>query len=199
MNNKHIEKEIKFLFSANEAKELSSSLKNWRGNRLYEKTTMFDNDDGIMYHKDARLRIREIKSKKHYITEFSYKKRLLENMGSIKREEEIELAFSIDSSPLISILENMGFYPISSYERFRTTYQINNTKTTLDEFPFGWILEIEGEEDSIEEVVNLLGLDEEKATLESCDDVYSRICKERNIIPKNDILFDDKNMPYINT
>jgi len=92
----------------------------------------------------------------------------------------------------------MGFNSVSSYERFRTTYAMDNTKVTMDEFPFGWVLEIEGEEEDINQIVKKLGLKKSDSTLESCDDVYDRLCREQELAPKNDILFGDENMPFLN-
>jgi len=193
----HIEKEIKFLFSREEIKSVISKLSDEKGERVYEKTTMIDNKESSMQIEDARLRVREIKKEDQKILEFSYKRRIPHEGGVVKKEEEIEVAFHTDPALFMTILEKMGFVPVSSYERFRTTYVIYNTKTTLDEFPFGWILEIEGEEDNIDKVIKKLGLKKGNSTLESCDDVYDRLCKESGSTPKKDILFDDQSMPIL--
>jgi len=198
MDNNYVEKEIKFLFSSGEAKDLMLKFDNKKGERVYEKTTMFDDKEKRMNAKDARLRVREIKRGNDTLIEFSYKRRLPEMTDEIKKEEEIEVAFRTNPELLVLILNKMGFNSVSSYERFRTTYAMDNTKVTMDEFPFGWVLEIEGEEEDINQIVKKLGLKKSDSTLESCDDVYDRLCREQELAPKNDILFGDENMPFLN-
>jgi adenylate cyclase class IV len=91
----------------------------------------------------------------------------------------------------------MGYEITTSYERYRETYKTKDIKITLDEFPFGYILEIEGEEDSINKICDLLKLDREKSYPLSCDDVYVELCEKQNIKPKDHILFDDSEIPKI--
>jgi adenylate cyclase class IV len=203
MKNKrnNIEVEIKFLLSDKEASRLEKIVSDLTGTkargRLYERTVMFDDDHGRMRGEDARLRVRQIgDSDTVSDIEFAYKRRLKAD-GPIKKEEEIEIAFSADPDRFIEILGKMGYGMTTSYERYRTTYMNKSLKITFDEFPFGSILEIEGAESKIRALCAQLALDIERSTLESCDDVYDRLCRERGIVVRDHIEFSDRTMPHL--
>ena len=152
-----------------------------------------------MMKDDARLRVRQVGNEMEECRshiEFSYKRRLPSN-GNTKEEEEIEVDFDVELGDFLNILCKMGYIMTTSYERYRTTYKYKNTKVTLDEFPFGYILEIEGENENIAKACRGLNLNMAESTAESCDDVYDRICRDKGIEPKNHILFSDNEMPAI--
>lgn len=202
-NGDNLELEIKFLVSSDDVPKLREKIVGLPGilyeGRLYEKTTMLDNKERALDKKDARLRIRQIseeKNGKNPKIEFSYKKRLKAD-GGIKKEEEIEISFAADINSFFQILNKMGYEITNSYERYRETYKTKETKITLDEFPFGYVLEIEGDENDINEACGFLKLDMEKSYALSCDDAYADLCEKENKKPKNHILFDDADMPAI--
>lgn len=199
--NKDIEVEIKFLLSNKGVKQLEKKIASLTGaksrGRVYERTIMFDNDHGRMQKEDARLRVRQLgNDSKVSGIEFAYKRRLKAD-GPIKKEEEIEIGFSADSNQFMRILEKMGYLRTTSYERYRTTYVYKNLKITFDDFPFGLILEIEGAEKSIKSLCVQLNLKIDESTLESCDDVYDRLCRQKGIKIRNHIEFSDKTMPHL--
>lgn len=197
------ELEIKFLINFDDVLEIRKKILKISGifyeGRMYEKTTMLDNLIGQMQQEDARLRVRQISDQKgdeNSKIEFSYKRRIKAD-GGIKQEEEIETAFVADINLFFQILNKMGYQITTSYERYRETYKINDIKITLDEFPFGFILEIEGEKIGIKEICSSLRLDMLKAYPLSCDDVYVELCQKNNIKPKDHIFFNDLEMPKI--
>jgi len=198
------ELEIKFLFNKRQIKLLKEKIlaisDTFYQGRNYEKTTMLDTPDGLLAKEDARLRVRQISREKDsddQKIEFSYKRRIKAD-GGIKKEEEIESEFQTDILNLIAILRRMNYVPVSSYERFRETYGHGNSlKITLDEFPFGYILEIEGEKREIQMFYKWLKLKQSQSYALSCDDAYVDLCKKAHIIPKDHILFSDKDMPQI--
>jgi len=199
-----IESEIKFLISSDKASRIREDILNISKisskGKFYEKVTMYDNISKLMDKEDARLRIKQVSVEKDRFeskVEFSYKRRIKAD-GGIKREEEVETIFETNITSFVKIINKMGYYPITSYERYRETYLIRDIKITLDQFPFGYILEIEGEENKIKETCDLLGLDTKKSYPSSCDDVYVDLCKKKNLKPKDHILFDDSEMPKIN-
>lgn len=200
MNN--IEVEIKFLLPGKSAEEVKETVKALPGaehkSRFFERTTMYDNDVKTMDAVDARLRVRQVGEDGNEKTnlEFCYKRRLKAD-GPIKKEEEIEVNFSADPSMFSMILDKMGYRPTTSYERYRTTYDCDGLKMTFDEFPFGIIFEIEGVESDIETMVGKLGLSLDGSTLESCDDVYDRLCREKGLVVKDHIVFRDEEMPQL--
>lgn len=195
-----IEKEIKFLLTKDEMKELERRLTGMleikRKGRVYEKTSMLDDATGRMRSEDARLRVRECGDgvADCDTIEFSYKRRLGVERG-IKKEEEIECGFMTDSEIFFGILSKIGYGVVGSYERLRTTYAARGLKVTFDEFPFGMILEIEGEEGDIERLCGELRLDATDSYPLSCDDVYRELCEAAGIAPKPHITFGDPDMP----
>ncbi len=203
-NKSIIEFEIKFLINSKDIDKIKSKILKiseiFYEGKMYEKTIMLDNKNKIMDKEDARLRVRQIseqKNSKDVKIEFSYKRRIKAD-GGIKQEEEIETAFITDGDLFFQILHKMGYEITTSYERYRETYKVNGTKITLDEFPFGYILEIEGEEKNINQICDFLKLNKRKSYALSCDDVYVELCEKNNIKPKDHILFEDSEMPRIN-
>lgn len=199
-----IELEIKFLVNPKIIIEIKKKILKiseiiYKG-KAYEKTTMLDNSIGLMQKDDARLRVRQIsqgKNDKNSKIEFSYKRRIKAN-GGIKQEEEIETKFVADIDLFFQILNKMGYEITTSYERYRETYENDNVKITLDEFPFGYILEIEGSKEYIDATCKLLNLDIEKSYPLSCDDVYVELCEKEGIKPQDHILFNNLEMPQLN-
>lgn len=164
--------------------------------RKYENTLNFDNPSKDMYNQDARLRVREISENKDDVNkkvEFCYKRRL--KIGDFKEEEEIETDFSTDTKVFKQILNKMGYDFSDGYERYRETYGYNDLKITIDEFPFGYILEIEGEKSYIEKLCKILNLNLQDSYKLSCDDYYSELCLLNKTTPKKYISFDDIEMP----
>jgi adenylate cyclase class IV len=201
----NLELEIKFLISPKDISALKEKVLKiptiFYEGRVYEKTTMLDNFDGLMQKDDARLRVREIKENKEdkyskSKIEFSYKRRIKAD-GGIKQEEEIENSFIADAASFFQILNKMGYKITTGYERYRETYKTQDIKITLDEFPFGYILEIESVEKNINKICDFLNLDKQKSYPLSCDDVYVELCEKKGIKPKDHILFDDPEMPRL--
>jgi adenylate cyclase class IV len=198
----NIEAEMKFLLSAEGADAAALAVAALPGvesrGRVYEKTMMFDDATGRMRAEDARLRLRLVGTlgPAGQAVEFSYKRRL-GNDGGIKLEEEIETSFVTDVEVFIAILGKMGYRQVTSYERFRATFVGGGVKATLDEFPFGPMLELEGSRNDIRDFCSRLNLDEGDCSLESCDSVYHRLCREAGVVPKDHIRFDDSEMPHL--
>ena len=154
----------------------------------YELTTMYDNKDQDLFKRDARLRLRFIRDvvNQKEKAELSYKKPI--SREGIKIEEEIETSLT-NYKAMQTLLSEMGFFEVSSYERIRDTYEHKGVKITVDTFPFGDYLEIEGELINIRSIAIELGLDLESNIPESCDDIYVRLCNERRVKPSEHIRF----------
>jgi len=71
-----------------------------------------------------------------------------ESSTAVKRRREEETDVS-DSAALEAILEALGYRPALVYEKRRATYQLGGAEVVIDELPFGWFVEIEGEETDI--------------------------------------------------
>ena len=78
---------------------------------------------------------------------------------SVNVRKEIEFKVS-DFEAARHFLEALGYIVAIIYEKYRTTYRLNDLMITLDEMPFGNFVEIEGPDvDSIEKAAADLKLD----------------------------------------
>lgn len=165
--------------------ELSTSF-----NSAHEITVMYD-ENKKLFDKDARLRLRkkiDIKTNKEE-TEISYKKPLTRE--GIKIEEEYETQIG-SFTEMENILANIGFTKVSSYERIRDTFKIENMKVTIDSFSFGDYLEIEGEINEIQRLADKLGFEMKENITKSCDDLYAEICLALGKPIPNHIIFENR-------
>ncbi len=90
---------------------------------------------------------------------------------------------------------------VESYERYRINYSNDEIEISIDEYPFGFALEIENKgsnnpEDTVKKYVELIGLDINDSYRLSWDDKYSELCKEQNIEELKEVVFG-KVMPKI--
>ena len=72
-----------------------------------------------------------------------------------QREDETEVA---DADALAAILDALGYQPALVYEKRRATWRLEGAEVVIDELPFGWFVEIEGSEETIEAAERLLGM-----------------------------------------
>ncbi len=157
----------------------------------YEKTIMYDNKEKSLFKEDARLRLRIIKDLKSEdeICEISHKKP--KTREGIKIEDESETKVS-SYQQMEEILEKLGFNRVSSYERIRDTFEANSCKITIDSFPFGDYIEVEGDLAEIKKIAGKLGLKMENNITKSCDDIYAELCIIERKEVDDHIKFQDK-------
>ncbi|MGI5826711.1 MAG: class IV adenylate cyclase [Patescibacteria group bacterium] len=154
--------------------------------RVYQKTVMFDNEQGLMQITNGRIRLRQ------HGNEVSLSYKLPIESKIVKKEIEYETA--IDTWEIgEKLLLAMGFHPTTSYEKYRTTFKHSEVKVEIDEYPFATFVEIEGEENRIKDVAIELGFNLKDALTEACDGLFLRWRKERNLPPKPHMLFEDYN------
>lgn len=182
---KKIESEYKFLIQDIKAVRKLLESHDQKRERVYEKTVMFDNPQKIMQITDGRVRVR---IRKPGAVEFSYKKPV--ERAGVKREIEYETTIE-KAEELIKILKEMEFGPTTSYEKYRTTYQINGCKVTLDEYPFASFVEVEGESKIIAQTAFLLGFDPKDSLDKSCDTLFTQWRKQKGLPMKPHMKFDD--------
>lgn len=199
----HIEIEKKYLIKKSDVKLIEKKCLEISLPQIsyqYEKNQNFDRD-GIFEKDDARLRLRtKIKDLNSNVKdfEFTYKKRLSIKNG-IKKETELNYNFISNQSSenLLSIFKIIGLTERDSYERRRKTFSNKDIQLTIDEFPFGYIAEVEGKEKKVLEYEKLLNMSNFVQYGASCDDVYIELCQKKRIKPKCHILFEDTKMPKL--
>lgn len=126
--------------------------------RVHEVNLRFDNPNGNLSRELKVLRLRNDTEAK-----FTFKGPNEERNDGVLSRKEIE--FSVSSFDAAKeFLEVLGFKPIAFYEKYRTTYELNDVHVMLDELPYGNFVEIEGENVStLRDVAGVLGLKWETA------------------------------------
>ncbi len=158
--------------------------------RSYEKTTMYDNSQGLMQVSNGRIRVRTIKNNNFSNCEFSYKLPLPVGKSGIKKEIEYEVRVS-DGAELERILKAMQYLPTTSYERYRTVLKKDKIKVTIDEYPYANFLEIEGKQREISLLAKNLGFKLKDNLSKPCDTLFTEWRKVRGLIMKPHMRFRD--------
>ncbi len=94
--------------------------------------------------------------------------------GGARLRQELEFTVS-DFDTTLKVFEALGFKVQLMYEKYRTTYHLENVDVALDEMPYGDFIEIEGPDgESIHKVATSLGLDWYKRNLDSYTVLFER-------------------------
>lgn len=121
--------------------------------RVHEINLRFDRADSELRKGFQVLRLRQDDKAR-----FTFKGPSVEEEGGILSRQEIEFEVG-DFDSAKQFLEAIGFQVVVFYEKFRTTYELNNTHIMLDELPYGNFVEIEGDNaEIIHSIADLLGL-----------------------------------------
>lgn len=189
-----IEVELKFEVLKKDIKPLARELIKHglkKLSRVHETTTMYDTPDKFLKkNNDGRLRLRKNWNPQRRFLEciLSYKKPL--KSKDIKREEELEANIS-DYRNFERILQLMNFSPVSSYEKYRTTFKNTFVKATIDEYPFATFLELEGDEIKIKEFARILGLNFQDNLIKPVDTLFQEWRKKQGLMPQSFLKFKD--------
>jgi adenylate cyclase class 2 len=105
----------------------------------------------------------------------------------VHRELEVEVG---DFDACHSILEDLGFHPEQSYEKWRETFVLNNTNLLIDTMPYGVFLEIEGKKSDIRNIADRLGLKWEERILLNYLEIFEIVQREEGL-PFRDITFEN--------
>ena len=119
--------------------------------RIFERNVRYDDSRQGLSKQGSVLRLRADAQ-----TRLTYKSGGQSVNGIVSRQE-LEVSVS-DFDTMNAILESLGFHPYMSYEKYRTTYTLGDAEIVLDEMPYGFFTEIEGETHVIERFVKELNL-----------------------------------------
>ncbi|WP_179953209.1 class IV adenylate cyclase [Desulfobotulus mexicanus] len=121
--------------------------------RAFEKNILLDTPDLQLRKKGVLLRLRQtdtctltVKSTPRIRQDGEFKV-LRETETSIGDFDNAEKAFT-----------TLGFTHKTIYEKFRETFLLQQVEICLDELPFGFFVELEGEKTAIREAADILGL-----------------------------------------
>ena len=119
--------------------------------RVFERNVRYDSADGMLSAQGVVLRLRQDDAAK---LTFKADEQVVDGIAS---RFEAEVAVS-DFALMDVILQRLGYEVALTYEKYRTTYELEGAEVVLDELPFGHFTEIEGDAATIERAVAKLGL-----------------------------------------
>lgn len=139
----------------------------WAG-REFDR--FFDTPEGRLHKKGAILRLR-VTPDFSYLT---YKEKIVSRNFKAAREYQVDGIKMPEE--LRKIFERLGFQVRFSYKKSRREFwKFEGRMITLDSFPFGKFVEIEGSEKSIRAVAKKLNLDFAKSSKKS----YTQLLREQ--------------------
>jgi adenylate cyclase class 2 len=97
--------------------------------------------------------------------------------GGVSKRTEVEFEAN-DFEAADRFIKALGYKTVVTYEKYRTTYDLDGMKVTLDEMPYGDFVEIEGHNpEVIQDCAAKLGLKIEAALAESYLRLFDRAKK----------------------
>ncbi len=207
-----METEIRFYYSIDSKESIIKYLKSFKelkyNGRFYEITDQYNHPmkEFNFYDKkiDGRFRVRKTVGDDISKCMITWKRRLNNKKELIHNEEEIEVNIKAEEYDNLCLLLNnvLHLEKIESYERYRSVFSNEDVEIVVDEYPFGVCIEIENKsksknaEDVINEWINILKFDINKAYKLSWDDKYAELCKLQNKKIESIVRFD-KDMPQV--
>ncbi len=152
--------------------------------RVHEINHRFDDANGDLRKSSKILRLRQDTEAK-----FTFKGPSREDKKGVHTRMELEFSVG-DFDSAKKFLEALGYRSIVFYEKFRTTYELNNTHIMLDEMPYGNFIEIEGADiDVIFQIAALLGLNWDAMVKAGYHSLFERIAGKYKLDP-NELSFN---------
>jgi adenylate cyclase class IV len=183
--NQTTEKEIKLLVS-----DMAMLLNNIRTVAEYSRTEYIRD---VIYgqksdKKKIRLRICDNFENVHVDATHKYRVSI---SGDVKKEIEEVVYHGSNIKDALAMIELQGdFVEENSYEKIRTIfYEKGGTEIDVDVYPFGALIEIEGEEERIHEIAKRLGYSKKDYVLDSADDLYLAWIKQHSLPEMWDVRF----------
>lgn len=150
--------------------------------RVLETNLRFDLPDGSLRAQGRVLRLRHDTEAK-----FTYKGGGKNSQGVLSREEIEFVVGNFEKAK--QFLEALGYQEVFIYEKYRATYEIDNSSIMLDELPYGNFVEIEGEgAETIRSLSQKLDLTWDAALERSYSVLFGDLRKRLNL-PFRDLTF----------
>jgi adenylate cyclase class 2 len=152
--------------------------------RVHEINRRYDTPDGALTRAHRVLRLRM--DQRAMLT---YKGPAEPGLPvSVRQEIEVEVSSFTSTEHL---LEALGYQLVIMYEKYRTTYQLDNVRITLDEMPYGTFIELEGPDaESIQAVAEKTGLDWSARLVDSYLSLFTRLRTDRGLKVRH-LTFDE--------
>lgn len=182
----HLEIELKFFIS--NFGDLRERLMNLgavcSGQRVFEHNVRYETEDNRLLNNKCLLRLRKDRG-----TTLTFKSPPPETDPRFKIYRELEVRLN-DFDTMDTILQALGFLRRQVYEKWRETWQFNDTTVCMDTMPFGCFLEIEGSPDPIMRMVNDLGLGWERRIRSNYLGMFAAL-KKKEGWTFSDVTFDN--------
>ena len=120
--------------------------------RTLERNVRYENEARSLSASGIVVRLRQDSRNR-----LTYKGPALNTGSGITSRFEAEVEVG-DFETMSEILKKLGYHPYMIYEKYRTTYALDDTEIVLDELPYGNFVEIEGETEPIEQAIARLDL-----------------------------------------
>ena len=151
--------------------------------RVLEVNLRFDTPNGDLRRAQRVLRLR-----RDTRARLTYKDSDRLEAGALSRRE---LEFTVsDFDEARDMLEALGYEIALIYEKYRTTYEVDELEVMLDEMPYGQFIEIEGKGSVLRETVEKLGLNWDASIPESYSALFEKLRGRRNLTFR-DLTFDN--------
>ncbi|MCS6907382.1 MAG: class IV adenylate cyclase [Anaerolineales bacterium] len=151
--------------------------------RTFEQNLRFDTPDRRLSQSGEVLRLRR---DVHNV--LTYKGVSVDDRGARSRQE-IQTQVS-DFEATRRLLEALGFSVIMTYEKYRSEYELNGGKISLDEMPYGHFVEIEAESsERVQELCRFLNLDWNRRVFYSYAELFSLV-KDLDKLETDDLSFE---------
>lgn len=125
------------------------------GARVYERNVRYEDAAETLTPRDIVLRLRQDRAVR--LTYKAPPDAAVALAPNVRTRFEAEVTVS-DFEVMDTILRRLGFHPHVVYEKYRTTYRLDEAEIVLDEMPFGNFIEVEGQAPAIERTLSALGL-----------------------------------------
>ena len=171
--------------------------------RLREQNILYDTPQSHLRRRKMLLRLRIETSANHHAPANPAKERVIltskappqpqrnNRPSRYKIRAEREQVASISSRQYAKALTSLGFRPAFRYDKFRTTFRLQDLHLDLDETPAGVYLELEGTPKAIDRAAKALGFAKDQYLRATYWDLYVAACRRRGTKPKN-MLFSAK-------
>jgi adenylate cyclase class 2 len=152
--------------------------------RVYERNIRYEDAQNTLTDRRIVLRLRQDSRAR-----LTYKEDLPDDDqdGLSRYEAEVEVS---DFAAMDTILRKLGYRPHMIYEKYRTTYMLDEAEIVLDETPLGNFVEIEAEKTTIQNVVRQIGLGDAPRMSGSYALLFERV-KQRLQLPFADLTFEN--------
>ncbi|HEX9030125.1 MAG TPA: class IV adenylate cyclase [Anaerolineales bacterium] len=152
--------------------------------RVRETNLRFDTPQGSLAQSLQVLRLRQDQEARLTF------KGPAEDKGGARLRTEIEFTVG-DFETARRFLNALGYIVSMAYEKFRTTYDLDEVHVTLDELPYGSFAELEGPDpERIQSVNRQLGLDWEQRAQQSYTALFDSLRLSQGL-PFHDLTFEN--------